>query len=74
MPVPPESIEIGRCYLTETGQVRRVVRFMGDGRVQYEERSAHILQKTWTVGMQCTRFFADLVEREVPSHWTPEED
>ncbi len=74
MPVPPEHLEIGRCYLTETGQIRRPVRFLGDGRVQYEERSGLARRKQWTMDVQCVRFFAAVVEREVPCDWTPGAD
>ena len=74
MALPPEHIEIGKCYLTTTGQVRRPVRFLGDGRVQFEERPGLVLRKQWSMDVQCVRFFADVVEREVACDWTPEED
>ena len=74
MTVDPDSIEVGRCYLTTTGQVRRALRFMGDGRVQFEERPGIARRKQWTMDVQCTRFFAAVVERELPCDWTPEAD
>jgi hypothetical protein len=38
MSLPPESIEVGQCYLMRSGYVRRVVAFH-PGRVQYETRA-----------------------------------
>lgn len=38
MPIEPESLEAGRCYVTEVGQVQRIVQIMPDGRVQFENR------------------------------------
>src|SRR3712207_5608349 len=37
MIIPPESIEVGQCYLTRSGYVRRV-RAIHAGRVLYETR------------------------------------
>lgn len=74
MTVPPESIEAGKCYLMETGQVRRVVRLMSDGRVQYEFKGPASPRAGWRPGMQEGRSFAFIVERQVPCDWTPEAD
>ncbi len=75
MTIPPESIEVGKCYLTTTGQVRRVIRIMPNGRVQYEHRLGHaILKRQWPSNIAEARTFAFAVEREVPCDWTPEED
>ncbi len=74
MSVPPESIRAGQCYLTETGQIRRVLRVLPDGRVQYEYRGAANPQIRWKDGIQDRRSFAFLVEREVPCDWSPEGD
>ncbi len=75
MSIPPESIEVGRCYLTDGGRIRRVIRLMPDGRVQFEHRGARLLQKApWVTGMQEMRSFAFQIEREVPCDWTPEAD
>ncbi len=75
MSVPPESIEAGKCYLMETGHVRRVMRLMPDGRVQFESRMGHQRNPgAWRSGMQDGRSFALLAEREVPCDWTPETD
>jgi hypothetical protein len=73
MSVPPESIEAGKCYLTFSRQVRRVVRLMPDRRVQFEQRPArHLNANAWQPGMQDRRSFAAVAEREVPCGWTPE--
>ena len=50
MSVPPERIEVGKCYLMESGQVRRVLRIMPDGRFQYEHRMGHAAPKGLEVG------------------------
>lgn len=34
MSIPPESIEVGKCYLSNDGRVRRVVKFLPEGRVR----------------------------------------
>ncbi len=52
MTIPPESIEVGKCYLMETGHVRRVTRMLPGGRVQFEQRAAHLLPKVWKVDVQ----------------------
>ncbi len=73
MTLPPESIEAGKCYLMKTGHLRRVVRLMPDGRIQYEHRPVHQANaKTWKPGMQSHHSFAELIEREIPCDWTPE--
>ncbi len=75
MIIPPESIEVGRCYLGDNGQVRRVVRLWPDGRVQYETRSRLLRNaKTWKPGMMSGPDFAATVLREVPCNWTPEQE
>ncbi|MDQ4136864.1 MAG: hypothetical protein M3158_11820 [Pseudomonadota bacterium] len=75
MTVPPESVEVGKCYLMETGHVRRVVRIMQDGRVQYEFRPTNRRNShQWRPGIQEGHAFAYSAEREVPCDWTPEEN
>ena len=73
MAILPESIEVGKCYLMETGHVRRVVRIKPDGRVQFMHRQGHTL-KNWKVSSDKRRSFALMVEREVPCDWSPEEE
>jgi hypothetical protein len=75
MSVPVENIVVGKCYLVETGRVRRVMRLMPDGRVQFEHRLAQQPHaKSWQPGMQEGRSFAAQVEREVACDWGPESD
>ncbi len=75
MTIPLENIDVGKCYVMKTGQLRHVVRLMSNGQIQYEHRPPRQANaKTWKPGMQSGRSFADLVEREVPCDWTPEMD
>ncbi len=67
MSVPPESIEVGKCYLAAKGQVRRVLHTLPHGQVHYEARRAAVLQAFgWTEGVLELALFAALIEREVP--------
>ncbi len=70
MTIPPESIEISKCYLTGGNIVRRVVRILPDQRIQYEWRGGHRMK--WKSGILSSREFALAAEREVPCDWTPE--
>ena len=73
MSVPPESIEVGKCYLARSqGSPRlcRVVKVMFDGRILYDQRTR---LRTWSV-VQERQAFARILEREVPCDWTPEMD
>ena len=74
MSVPPESIQAGQCYLTETGQVRRVLTLLPGSRVQYEWRNGMAMPKRWKMDAQALHSFAVLVERPIPCDWTPETD
>jgi hypothetical protein len=75
MSVSPESIKVGQCYLTLSGQVRRVVRLLPDGRVQYETRGGAVARAfNWRTDVLDLRSFAFSVERPVPCDWTPEMD
>lgn len=71
MTVPPESIRPGKCYLTQAGHVRRVVRIKPNGRVQFMHRPADAL-KNWKVGGDMRRSFAAEALREIPCDWTPD--
>ncbi len=75
MSLPPESIEVGQCYLMETGQVSRVVAALPGRVVQFEQRPGHL--PTWarsTTRVLNLRSFAFSVERPVPCDWTPERE
>jgi hypothetical protein len=72
--VPPESIQVGRCYLTDAARVQRVLEISSDGKVIYAYRSTRSRHKAWTPGTTRLRTFAFITEREVPCDWTPEMD
>ena len=75
MSIPPESIQVGQCYLTLSGQVRRVMRLLPDGRAQYEARGGAVARAfNWRTDVLGLRSFAFSVERAVPCNWTPEMD
>ncbi len=75
MSIPPESIQIGQCYLSGEGRVRRVIGFWPVGWVQYKYRSA-IPDKRgqWRSGRLPLEKFAGTLLREVPCDWTPERE
>jgi hypothetical protein len=75
MTIPSESVEVGKCYLGDNGQARRVVRLWPDGRVQYETRARYRPNATtWKPGMLSGLAFAVTALREVPCDWTPDTD
>ena len=73
MSLPPESIEVGQCYLTVSGSVRRV-RAILQGRVQFENRVKvpNGCPWGWRTSMLDIKSFAFSAERPVPHDWTPE--
>jgi hypothetical protein len=74
MSISPESIEMGRCYLTNMGTVRRVTGLL-PGRVQFQQRPGH--RTAWVRyrnDILDLRSFAFSVERPVPCDWTAERD
>ena len=75
MNMAANGLELGKCYLMETGHLRRVMRIMPDGRVQYEHRAVQQTNvKIWRPGMQDGHSFASQVEREVSCDWMAESD
>jgi hypothetical protein len=73
--IPPESIEVGKCYLGDNGKVWRVVRLWPDSRVQFEFRARSRGEaRVWKPGMLLLRDFASSAQREVPCDWTPDTD
>ena len=84
MSLPPESIEVGRCYLArgylvaggKSLRVRRVKQIPPDGRIQFERRRGPIPEgRPWPMsGIMRLDAFASSVEREVPCDWMPEKD
>ena len=73
MSLPPETIEVGQCYLTVSGSVRRV-RAILQGRVQFENRVKvpNGCPWGWRTSMLDIKSFAFSEERPVPYDWTPE--
>ncbi len=74
MAAPPESIKVGRCYLTDAARVQRVLEITPDGKVTYAHRSTRSWHKAWTPGTASLRAFAFITLREVPCDWIPEEE
>ena len=75
MGLSPESIQIGRRYLSEEGRVRRVVGFWPAGWVQYRYRFATSYKRgAWRSGRLSLQMFAATVMREVPCDWVAETD
>jgi hypothetical protein len=74
MSVPPESIEVGKCYLTDAARVQRVIEIRPSGEVIHEHRSTRERQEEWIAGTATLRAFAFITVREVPRDWTPEAD
>jgi hypothetical protein len=66
VPVPPESIEVGKCYVTAKGRPRRVVAIEA-GKVTFYEGQQVALRGTWPRRMvaTCATFAANAL-REVP--------
>ena len=74
MPVPPESIQVDRCYLTEGGSIRRATSTGSDRLVRYKER---VGSGPWLCGGTKQRrrhVFAATVVREVPYDWAANDD
>ena len=72
MSVPPESIEVGKCYLTDAARVQRVIEITPAGDVIHEHRSTRERQEEWIAGTATLRAFAFITVREVPCDWTLE--
>ncbi len=73
MDISPESVQIGQCYLTQVGEVRRVLGLTAEKRVHYEYWCVgKRMLKNWKPGIEGLRAFALSVERPVPDNWTPQ--
>ncbi len=70
MTLPPERIQVGKCYLMQASHVWRVVRITGDGRAEFMHRLGHML-KNWKIGAEERRTFGATTVREVPCDWRP---
>jgi hypothetical protein len=75
MSIDPENIEVGQCYLMETGQIARVMALLPSAVVQFLQRPGHMPDwaraKTRVLNL---RSFAFSAERPVPCDWTLESD
>jgi hypothetical protein len=75
VPIPPKSIEVGRCYLDAQHRVLHVTHVTPDGRVRFKHREAYFTKDhAWWVGMLSLPDFASAAVRQVPCDWTPETD
>ena len=68
------ALKVGKCYLTNTGRVWRILQHMPDGRVLYEHRARSIDGSVWAPGMLTkTTLPAEVeIEREVACDLSPE--
>ena len=73
MPLQPESIQVGQCYLMDTGRIWRVTELL-PGRVRYQQRRRDLVWVSDSRDILDIRSFAALVEQPVPCDWTPETD
>ncbi|MGE3990117.1 hypothetical protein [Pseudorhodoplanes sp.] len=76
MTVEASSIAKGKCYVTSSGQVRRVME-VEDGKITYESRGKKSVGKDVIWGPKATvpaDQFADRVDREVQWDYDPNYD
>jgi hypothetical protein len=74
MGIPMESIAAGKCFVTEIGQVRRVLE-VKDGMVKYESRGKTAHGGSWgDIITAADGKFARDVNREVPCDYDPDAD
>ena len=72
--VPPKSIQVGQCYLTGSGHIRRVIGLLSNGQVRYDLRASTKTPERWIAAVLDLESFASSVDRTVPCDWTPERD
>jgi hypothetical protein len=72
MSVPPESIIAGKCFVTDGGQVRRVLSVEA-AMVTYEARGPKMVKGKWPrrKTAELGRFATDVM-KEVPCHYDPD--
>jgi len=74
MGIPVDSIAVGKCFVTEIGQVRRVLE-VKDGEVKYESRGKTAHGGSWgDVAAVADGKFARDVDREVSCDYEPDAD
>lgn len=72
MTIAPESIRVGKCYVTRNDQVVRVTGLLPDGYVLYAFRSGAVAGALgWTRAQTAVQVFVHLAEREVPCDRAP---
>jgi len=70
MGIPVDGIAVGKCFVTEIGQVRRVLE-VKDGKVKYESRGKTAHGGSWgDIAAVADGKFAREVDREVPCETT----
>ncbi len=69
--ITASALKVGKCYLTNTGRVWRVLQRMPDGRVLYEHRADKAAAVSWLPGMLMANALPAevVIEREVPWDW-----
>jgi len=79
MAVKPGDVEVGRCFVTPTGQVRKVTEITADGRVDYMARGKSFQRgdASWGNGptgsaLPSLADFANAVDRQVSCDWDPD--
>jgi hypothetical protein len=74
MGIPVESLAVGKCFVTEIGQVRHVLEIKS-GKVKYESRGKTAHGGSWgDVATVADGTFARDVIREVPCDSIPDAD
>jgi hypothetical protein len=73
MTIPPESIQVDRCYLTESNSIRKVTSIGSDGWLHYRERDStgDWPDKRWTRRLRKQSFASEALH-EVHCDWSPE--
>jgi hypothetical protein len=75
MTIPPESIQVGKCYLTSDERVVQVMQFLSNGSLSYRFRRADDTPPFhWTGAVASPEVLPFQPLREVPCDWTPEMD
>ena len=75
MSVSASDLEVGKCFVTSSGQVRRILEFSNDGKICYEARGKKSLPENEIWGPKTTvnaEKFASDVEREVRWDYDPD--
>jgi len=76
MAVDPSDLQAGKCYVTLTGQVRKIGQIK-DGKVIYTARGKRLVPEPWSPGSTLAnpptveKFSSD-VEREVECSFEPD--